>query len=132
MLHCVEGLVSLINLCYFCRDMLERNLGKNQLTDLLTLNGQEIPSGVDKVQKRTSTHILEAHYIIHDSCNTDFGPPVGRDDVRRAQEVPRVRERAACVPQRRRLPVYGRRLRVDEVPVQVGRNNEKTMLYSNI
>ena len=38
----------------FYRDMLERNLGKNQLTDLLTLNGQEIPSGVDKVQRRTS------------------------------------------------------------------------------
>ena len=31
--------------------MLERNLSKNELTDLLTLNEQEIPSGVDKVNK---------------------------------------------------------------------------------
>ena len=32
--------------------MLERNLGKSELTELLTLNQQEIPSGVDKVMKR--------------------------------------------------------------------------------
>ena len=31
--------------------MLERNLSKSELTDLLTLNQQEIPSGVDKVKK---------------------------------------------------------------------------------
>ena len=55
----------------------------------------------------------------------DFGPPVGRDDVRRAEEVPRVRERAACVPQRRGLPVHRWCVGVDQVPVQVGRNIPK-------
>ena len=38
--------------CYLCRDMLERNLSKAELTDLLTDNQQEIPSGVDKVKER--------------------------------------------------------------------------------
>ena len=40
--------------CYLCRDMLERNLSKAELTDLLTDNQQEIPSGVDKVRTENS------------------------------------------------------------------------------
>ena len=39
--------------------MLERNLSKSELTDLLTLNQQEIPSGVDKVKK--SSPIVRSH-----------------------------------------------------------------------
>ena len=34
---------------YYYRDMLERNLNKNELQELLEHNGQEIPSGNDRV-----------------------------------------------------------------------------------
>ncbi len=48
---------------YYYRDMLERNLSKKELTELLEHNDQEVPSGVDKVMKSRKKTVIVNRYV---------------------------------------------------------------------